>query len=54
VADRAHIGPEYAVRCVDRLVDKGIMPPGLVHSEPALDRLRQSMADIAVIAQESF
>lgn len=50
IAQQVHIGADYAKRCVDRLVDDGVMPVGLVHSAKALDRTRQAIADSASMA----
>ncbi len=50
IAEQAHISLDYARRCVHRLVDDGVMPDGLVHSERALARTRQAIADGAAVA----
>lgn len=50
IAEQVHIGLDYARRSVDRLVDDGVMPVGLVHSQRALDRTRQAIADGAATA----
>lgn len=50
IAGRIPISVEYAQRCVQRLVEGGVMPAGLVHSELALQRTRQAIADGAATA----
>ena len=50
IAEHTHISLDYARRSVHRLVDDGVMPVGLVHSDAALNRTRQAIADGAAIA----
>lgn len=54
VDEHARVGPKYAAGCIDRLLDRGVMPSGLVHSTAALDRLRQTIAGSAAFAQLPF
>ena len=50
IARQANIHLSYAERCVDRLIAGGVMPLDLEHSQQALDRTRQAIADGAAIA----
>ncbi len=45
IATHARVDEFNALRCVHRLVNGGVMPPGLTHSAAALDRTRQAIAD---------
>lgn len=50
IAEHADIDLGYAERCVERLVGGGVMPINLEHSQQALDRTRQAIADGAMTA----
>lgn len=47
VAEHVNISAIDALRCVDRLIDDGVMPVGLVHSAEALARTRQAIQETA-------
>ena len=44
IADRANVQLTHARRCVQRLVDGGVMPLNLLHSKQALEQTQKAMA----------
>ena len=51
IARHANIAAGYARRCVDRLLEGGVMPVDLVHSAQALAQTRRAIAEGAAIAE---
>ena len=47
ISQQARVGIEHAQRCVERLIDGGVMPVDLTHCEAALDQNRRAIAELS-------